>query len=464
MKDPLDVETLAAEVANGNFADARLNGRLERIIERIGAEPSRSFPQVFSSAELEGAYRFFSNVRVTPEEILAPHVGAVQRRCDAARRVLLVHDSSDFSFRVDGQRKDLGRARCSSQTFYGHFTLALSADGLRKPLGVVALTTWTRGPELYADKSGDDKERNRWLEQASKVSANLTPETYAISVMDREADNYALFAKLTKTGQHFIVRGYLDRWLELPVDGSKEKLSNVVASITTQIDRDASLTKRRPKRSPTKAKTHPERAARVATLSVGATAVLMLQTGYVPKGSARETIPINVVRVWEQDPPEGEPPVEWILYTNEPISTASEVLAVVDHYRARWTIEEYFKALKTGCSFERRQLQDYESTHEPPRDVCASRIPGATASNASSHRARCPSEYRAGRRRARSPSRARTTQTDALSNCTRSHARRRRTRRSHQVRPRPRLADLIPRLSRARCFNERMACCKIPLR
>ena len=33
-----------------------------------------------------------------------------------------------------------------------------------------------------------------------------------------------------------------------------------------------------------------------------------------------------------------------------------DATAVVDHYRARWLIEEYFKALKTGCAFERRQL------------------------------------------------------------------------------------------------------------
>lgn len=70
---------------------------------------------------------------------------------------------------------------------------------------------------------------------------------------------------------------------------------------------------------------------------------------------------LNAVRVWEPEPPDGEQPVEWLLLTNEPIDTAGDVCAVVDHYRARWVIEEYFKALKTGCAFERRQLHDYES-------------------------------------------------------------------------------------------------------
>ena len=29
----------------------------------------------------------------------------------------------------------------------------------------------------------------------------------------------------------------------------------------------------------------------------------------------------------------------------------------LDYYRSRWSIEEFFKALKTGCSYEKRQLE-----------------------------------------------------------------------------------------------------------
>jgi len=70
---------------------------------------------------------------------------------------------------------------------------------------------------------------------------------------------------------------------------------------------------------------------------------------------------INIVRVWEMDPPQGEAPVEWVLFTSEPIDTASQVSQVVDWYRTRWVIEEYFKALKTGCAYEKRQLESREA-------------------------------------------------------------------------------------------------------
>jgi hypothetical protein len=49
-----------------------------------------------------------------------------------------------------------------------------------------------------------------------------------------------------------------------------------------------------------------------------------------------------------------------MLFTNEKLDTPADIEAVVDHYRARSVIEEYFKALKTGCSVEKRQLCTYE--------------------------------------------------------------------------------------------------------
>src|SRR4051812_18120017 len=61
-----------------------------------------------------------------------------------------------------------------------------------------------------------------------------------------------------------------------------------------------------------------------------------------------------------ESPPVGETAIEWMLFTSEPIGTLAEIEAVVAHYPARWIIEEYFKALKTGCAFEKRQLCSYE--------------------------------------------------------------------------------------------------------
>jgi hypothetical protein len=73
------------------------------------------------------------------------------------------------------------------------------------------------------------------------------------------------------------------------------------------------------------------------------------------------SLQLNVIHVFERHPPRGEPAVEWFLLTNLPIATPEEIAFAVDCYRGRWTIEEYFKALKTGCQYERRQLESAHS-------------------------------------------------------------------------------------------------------
>ena len=70
---------------------------------------------------------------------------------------------------------------------------------------------------------------------------------------------------------------------------------------------------------------------------------------------------MNVLRVFEPSPPEGQAPVEWLLLTTEPVASISQILRVVDFYRDRWLVQEFFKALKTGCSLEKRQSGSYQA-------------------------------------------------------------------------------------------------------
>src|ERR1041385_647062 len=151
MTDPNQIEKLAAEVAGANFSDERLNRRLGAIVRTLAKNPSLSLPQAFDSAGLEAVYRFCGNHRVTPAEILSKHYEATRERSQEQRDFLIAHDSTAFSYRYDGHREGLGRIQRSSarsnQTFFAHVSLAISADGSRRPLGVAGFHTWTRGPE-----------------------------------------------------------------------------------------------------------------------------------------------------------------------------------------------------------------------------------------------------------------------------------------------------------------------------
>jgi hypothetical protein len=354
-QDPLDIAALASEVAGSNFDDKRLNARLKLLVEQLAKDPRASLPKSFDSAGLEAAYRFFSNPRVTPEDILQSHINATRSRCEAQGDYLVVHDSTTFSYRFDGERNGLGRIQPSNtksaQVLFAHVSLALAADGTRRPLGIAALKTWTRGPKPTG------VERKRWEEQIRVSSDQLDGLKHAIHVADREADNYEMFQSLLKDGHRFVVRCQYDRKLE--TSAGIANLRAQLSSISSTVKREVPLTRRKPRRTEINRKIHPARAKRMATLSIAAATVALIKP--TESRARAKTQTINVVRVWEENPPEGAAPIEWILYTSEPIETPEQQLAVVDYYRARWTIEEYFKAIKTGCDFEKKQLQDFES-------------------------------------------------------------------------------------------------------
>jgi hypothetical protein len=360
MARPLDVQTLANEVAESNFSDERLTNRLRLLVAALASDPRRSLPSALDSAGLEAAYRFFSNPRVTPEGILSSHVEATRARCAEAPEFLIVHDSTDFSYRFDGERQGLGRAQLknpkSKQMFFAHASLAVAADGTRRPLGVAALKTWVRGEERRG------VEHLRWEEQVHVAAGRLGNLPNAIHVMDREADDYALFAAFAKGNHRFIVRSYVNRVLD---QSPKVKLHDVLAVQRAVIERPAKLSRRKRHRVQIHDKIHPERDARVANLCISAMKVALKRPrsreADATDGQLPPSLDVNVVRVWEPDPPAGEEPIEWMLYTSDPIDTPEQLLTIVDRYRARWIIEEYFKAIKTGCEFEKRQLQDYEA-------------------------------------------------------------------------------------------------------
>lgn len=354
---------LAVEMSGAEFGDARLGRRLGKILEAVQGAPDRSFPSLFDDGQLEGAYRFFNNKAVTPQAILQPHVAATVARMASEPVALVVHDTTTMSFDPDGSRRGLGRVRSAGQAFFAHVSLALSGDGTRMPLGVVALSHHVRkGAEKRKKvkaKDNHDNERDRWGRQVTTVGALEVDRSRIVHVMDREADDFALFAQLAGGGDRFVIRLAHNRLLAESDDGF-EKLAQAVTQIDSLAEREVPLS-RRPaaSRSPQQKRIHPVREGRLAKLAFGATTVVLRRPSTQPK-TLPKTLSVNVVRVWEVDAAKGETPVEWVLLTTEPVSSAEQILQVVDWYRARWVIEEFFKAIKTGCAYDARQFETLE--------------------------------------------------------------------------------------------------------
>lgn len=355
--DAAALPALSSEFGDADLGDARLTRRLGGLADRIADKPGESFPKVFDDAELEAAYRFFGNEGVTPEAILAPHYRQSARRAAGLPRIIVAHDTTAFEFGGQTKRSGLGHLiRPLAQGFFGHFSLGMSADGDRIPLGLLAMETmfrleraighkqWTRDQSLG--------ESARWLRAVDAVEAQLEGRVEAIHVMDREGDQYELLAALAKAERPFVIRSFQDRRLA-GEDEARLRAAACTARVTLR--RDVPLSPRAHIDGP-RGERHPARRHRLARLSFAATTVELSRPSAAAKTQST-TLRLNVIHVFERKPPKGEPAVEWYLLTNLPIEGNDALAFVVDCYRARWTIEEFFKALKTGCQFERRQLE-----------------------------------------------------------------------------------------------------------
>src|SRR5512139_139730 len=332
------------EFEGSRLGDPRRDGRLLALAEAMSRIPDTSFPQALSSAGLEGAYRFFSNPKVDPDAVLGGHVKRTLERVRQEPVSLLLHDSSTLSFNSDGYREGLSSTGAKQQ-FVVHCSLAVAADGSRTPLGVLAASYHV------PVKSPDGRYQERWSDHVREAHAlGLAPDK-VVHVMDREADDYDVLTLMTSIGSRFVVRVQFNRVLD-----DDARLRDRIADAPLITDREVKLSRRSDStRGAKQRKIHPAREWRTARLGIGATNVSIRRPASADI-AVEPSLSLNLIRVWELEPPEGEEPVEWLLYTTEPIDTPEQILGVVDWYRARWTIEEYFKALKTGCAVEHRQL------------------------------------------------------------------------------------------------------------
>jgi transposase-like protein/DDE family transposase len=345
-----------SDVCGADLGDKRLSRRLEKLVEGLLPSPSASFPDATKTdAALEATYRFFQNEEVSPEKILAPHIAATVRRAQQDGTVLVAHDTTEFSF--SSYREGLGRINDGGRGFFGHFALAMRADGSRKPLGVVGLKPLVRGRKVTKGHHSErlpaaERESFRWTQLVQDVEGVMAGHAKAIHLMDSEADAFELVHDLTQAERRFVIRLKFNR--SVANAPQPMRLEQKLQGLQGRFVREVQLSSRSPSRPP-KGKRNVARCYREAKLAFSATRVPLLPPEHL-KGKA-SPVDVHIVHVRELDAPEGTEPVDWKLVTTEPIDSVADIERIVDAYRARWVIEEFFKALKTGCAFEKRQLE-----------------------------------------------------------------------------------------------------------
>ena len=360
-------------MASADLGDRRLNKRLAQILSDLGERPTASIPEACGGhAEMTAAYRFFDNDKVTFEKVLQPHFEKSRERIAAQPVVLLVQDTTEV---------DLTRPRMSvagagpldasaRRGVFLHVLEAFTEDGT--PLGAIWAKAWAREDEPEVTrvqkragrKAGpiEAKESIRWIEglrRAREVAA-VAPGTTCVCVGDSESDIYEFFAESRRTEAggrvEWLVRACQDRRLVKPGAAAEATLLRQAVSAAPELfTHEISVRGRSPKiPGKDRARRRPRRDRR-AVVTARATSVTLRPPWRA--GRRLQAVTAHVVLVREEDPPEQEEPIEWLLVTTLPIDDAEQVRAVIAYYATRWMIEVLFRTLKSGCRVEERRFE-----------------------------------------------------------------------------------------------------------
>jgi hypothetical protein len=193
-----------------------------------------------------------------------------------------------------------------------------------------------------------ETEQARWARGVQQVHASAPDPSRLIHVMDSEADDYALFSELVQMGSRFVIRLSQDRRI-VPesasgVHGKTKALLETAESAGTRV---ASVSARRALTGMKNQRRHLSRGGREAVLCFSATRVVLRRPTSALVGLP-DTLPVHIVRVWEQDVPDGVEPLEWMLVTTEPIASPEQISRVIELYRIRWVIDEFSKRSRPG--------------------------------------------------------------------------------------------------------------------
>ena len=293
--------------------------------------------------------RFLRNPAVTVEEMVC-HAGEGTAARATGRDIVVAQDTSELV--LGGQR-----ARASGYGPVGkggalgglllHAAVALEI-GTGALLGLVDARVWNRDKGAVTprrSRATEDKESQRWLDTTKRASEVLAAANSSTVVSDRESDFYEHFAR-RPTNTHLIVRACQNRKIKDPEDAD--------ALLFTFID-DLPEADRYSVKIPAA----PGRKARTAELALRFSLVKLCKPLHGAASDLADSITLALVDVREVSPLEGGEPVHWRLLTTHTITRPAEARRIVDLYRMRWSIEEFFRTLKSaGFDIEEADIGD----------------------------------------------------------------------------------------------------------
>jgi hypothetical protein len=300
--------------------------------------------------------RFLRNDAVTAEEIAAH---AAERTAGRARGrdVVVVQDTSELS--LGGRRAKangygpIGKGGALRGLLL-HAALAVDA-GSGGVIGLVDAKVWNRTggkPKHRRSRKTKQKESQRWLDSTRRAAEVLTEAASITVVSDRESDIYEHFAFRPQT-THLIVRACQNRRIEVD-DEDEAKQIDLLFSHVDSLPEAGRLKVKIP--------AVPGRKARNSELAIRFSPVTLRRPLHGAATDLPDTVTLAVVDVRETSAPGDGKPIHWRLLTTHPVTNLAEARRIVDLYRMRWVIEEYFHTQKTGgFDIEAADISDPEA-------------------------------------------------------------------------------------------------------
>lgn len=347
----LEIEAWAEQQFGAcDLGDQRRTERAVKFAAQMASNPSGSTPkQTQSWHDCKAAYRLLDCEDVTFAALIDPHCAAT--RAQASGHMLLLGDTTEVEFGIHRAVEGLGPTGDGrGRGFFLHSSLVVDADG-EEIVGLAAQHLFYRQPRQQSESRYDRVLRRRESEVWGRVIDEIGPapvDTRFTHVYDRGADNFEVLCHLVMQKQDWVIRvAQLQRKIQAP-SGMGMRLNEYLASLPVAGTYEIQLRAR---------KGQPAR-----------TAKLEMRFGQVgvpaPKHRSRWLKECGIllivqwlVEVREVDAPAGVKPLHWVLYTSHALETFEDAWRIVEYYERRWLIEEYHKALKTGCRVEERQFK-----------------------------------------------------------------------------------------------------------
>ena len=335
------------------LGDARRTARAVKMAAQFAAHPSGSTPeQTESWSDCKAAYHRLNSEEVTFAALAGPHYKQTKAR--SSGHYLLLGDTTTVSF--DGDRQITGLGIVSSGTAHGyllHSSLMVDADR-ETIIGLAGQSIHYRQPVPKQEKRSERQHRFReseiWGDVIQQVGAPQESARFT-HVFDRGADNFEVYCHLLQQQTDWVIRAaQLTRLVTTP-SGETMQLRNHLAMLSVAGTYRLEV--------PANAK----QTARTATVAVrfGTVGIQRPRNcGHYGRSCGICFITMNVVEVLELNPPRGQSPLHWVLLTSHHVATFADAWMVIGFYEKRPLIEEFHKALKTGCSLEARL---YETAH-----------------------------------------------------------------------------------------------------